>query len=102
MMYVGIDYHKKYSVASVVDEAGRHSLEARIEGNCAEAFARFFATVPKPCQVVFESCWSWGRLYDMLEPIAGLQEIVLAHPYKTRLIAEAQIKTDKLDARVLA
>lgn len=31
-----------------------------------------------------------------------VEEIVLAHPLKTRLIADAQIKTDKLDARALA
>jgi hypothetical protein len=27
---------------------------------------------------------------------------VLANPFKTRLIAEAQIKTDKVDARIIA
>jgi hypothetical protein len=27
---------------------------------------------------------------------------VLANPFKTRIIAEAQIKTDKVDARILA
>ena len=29
------------------------------------------------------------------------EEVVLAHPYKTRLIADAQIKTDRLDAHAL-
>ena len=27
---------------------------------------------------------------------------MLANPFKTRIIAEAQIKTDKVDARILA
>jgi hypothetical protein len=30
------------------------------------------------------------------------ERIVLANPFKTRIIAEAQIKTDKVDARILA
>jgi hypothetical protein len=34
-----------------------------------------------------------------LEEIDCVEEVVLAHPLKTRLIADAQIKTDRLDAR---
>jgi len=34
--------------------------------------------------------------------VEGVGEVVLAHAYKTRIIAEAQIKTDKIDARKLA
>ena len=30
------------------------------------------------------------------------ERIVLANPFKTRIIAEAEIKTDKVDARILA
>jgi len=30
------------------------------------------------------------------------ERIVLANPFKTRIIAEAQIMTDKVDARILA
>jgi hypothetical protein len=35
-------------------------------------------------------------------PLPGVASVVLAHPGKTRLIAEAQIKTDRLDAEKLA
>ena len=38
-------------------------------------------------------------LYDLLGQIDEVGEVMLAHPYKTRLIAEAQIKTDRIDAR---
>ena len=43
-----------------------------------------------------------GWLYDLLGQIDEVGEVVLAHPYKTRLIAEAQIKTDRIDAQALA
>ena len=49
-----------------------------------------------------EACWNWGWLYDLLGQIDKVGEVVLAHPYKTRLIAEAQIKTDRIDAQTLA
>jgi len=48
--------------------------------------------------VVHEACWNWGKLYDWLEEMEEVEEVVLAHPHKTRLIADAQIKTDRLDA----
>ena len=31
--YVGIDYHKRYSVASAVDEEGRREAEGRSRGS---------------------------------------------------------------------
>jgi len=102
MNYVGIDIHKRYSVASVQDEQGRRLGEARIEGNTATGFAQFLGSFKEPSRVVLEACWNWGKLYETLEGIEQVESIVLAHPHKTRLIAEAQIKTDSLDARALA
>ena len=99
--YVGIDYHKRYSVTSAVDAAGERLAECRIEGNRAEGFHHFFAQLPGEIHVVFEACWNWCALYETLEEM-GLASIQLANPYRTRLIAESQIKTDKIDARKLA
>ncbi len=39
----------------------------------------------------------WVRLYDFLED-HGVR-VVLSNPSKTRLIAEAKVKTDKVNAR---
>ena len=41
-------------------------------------------------------------MYDTLEEIEGIEEVYLANPYKTRAIADARIKTDKIDSRTLA
>jgi transposase len=41
-------------------------------------------------------------LFEILEMELSSERIVLANPFKTRIIAEAQIKTDKVDARILA
>jgi len=102
MLYTGIDYHKKYSVASTVDATGNRIREARIDENDPVAFAAYFKALPEKSNVVIEACWNWGWLYDELGEIEGIEDVVLAHPFKTRLIADAQIKTDRLDARALA
>jgi transposase len=102
MKYVGIDYHKRYSVVCATDERGQELKQRRINGNSAAGFAQFFSELGEENKVVMEACWNWGWLYDQLGQIDGVGEVVLAHPYKTRLIAEAQIKTDHLDAQILA
>ncbi len=102
MLYTGIDYHKKYSVASTQDATGTRVSEARIDDNAPAAFAAYFQSLPEPSRGVVEACWNWGWLYDELGEIEAVEDVVLAHPFKTRLIADAQIKTDRLDARALA
>jgi transposase len=52
--------------------------------------------------VVFEASMNWHWLFEILERELSSERIVLANPFKTRVIAEAQIKTDKVDARILA
>lgn len=102
MLYTGIDYHKRYSVVSTMDATGARVSEARIEENEPAAFAAYVKRLPEPSRVVVEACWNWGWLYDELGEIDAVADVVLAHPFKTRLIADAQIKTDRLDARALA
>ena len=101
MNYVGVDIHKKYSVLCALDESGRKLREGRVEGNSARGFAQFFAGLEGPSKAVVEACWNWGLIHDELEELESVKEVVLAHPYKTRLIADAQIKTDRLDAHAL-
>jgi transposase len=98
MNYVGVDIHKRYSVLCAVDERGLKLREARVERNAPNGFARFFNGLSGPSKAVIEASWNWGLIHDELEEVEQVEEVVLAHPYKTRLIADAQIKTDRLDA----
>ena len=101
MNYVGIDIHKRYSMLCAQDERGQKLKEARIEGHETADYARFFRELEGPSRAVLEACWNWGLTHDLLEEIGEVEEVVLAHPLKTRLIADAQIKTDRLDAFAL-
>lgn len=80
---------------------GKKLREGRVEGNAPSGFAQFFAGLEGPSKAVIEACWNWGLIHDELEEVEQVEEVVLAHSYKTRLIADAQIKTDRLDAHAL-
>jgi len=102
MHYAGIDYHKRYSFVSIQDEAGRIVREQRVEHRQPERFRQLLGHLEEPVSVVFESSSGWVWLYEILEEIPNVVQITLANPYRVRLIAEAEIKTDRLDARRLA
>lgn len=102
MFYAGIDYHKRYSYVSVENERGERVLELQVEHNDPFQFRRAFDRLSGPVAVVFEASLNWAWLYEELESIANVERITVANPYQVRLIAESQIKTDKIDARKLA
>ena len=101
MNYVGIDYHKKYSVVTAVDEAGHVIRTTRLD-NRAEPFQAFFSSLPGPSETVLEATRTWGVLFDLLEELDGVESVTLAHSLKVRAIAEAKIKTDTIDSHTLA
>jgi transposase len=51
-------------------------------------------------KVAMEACYCWQPVYEFLESKG--YEVKLAHPTKTRIIAEAKIKTDAKDSERLA
>lgn len=91
-----MDIHKKYSYAAVVDETGEIIEERRVE-NSRESLEKF-ASKYKGAKAVIEATSNYRFIYDVLEKY---MKVKLAHPYKTRIIAEARIKNDRLDAKML-
>ena len=94
---IGIDVHKKYSYVAIVDETGEIVEEMRIE-NTKQSLEQF-ASKYKGAKAVIEVTGNYRFIYDILEKH---MDVKLAHPYKTRAIAEARIKNDSLDAKMLA
>jgi transposase len=104
MINVGIDVHKKRCQACLKDEKGRLVEELSIPNTTegAEQLARMLTTYGE-AKIVLESTGNLRiRLYDTLNQHAPTFKVVLANPNKTRIIAEAKIKNDRMDARVLA
>jgi transposase len=100
MLSVGLDLHKRYSQVEAVEENGDRRSGARLV-NEFEEIEGFFRSLREPCRVVLEAGWNWGLMYDWLERVENVVEVQLAHPYGVRAIAAAQVKTDRIDARML-
>jgi transposase len=98
-MYVGVDYHKKYSVATKMDGKGNIAEQIRLK-NDPETLTKYVEALPKGSKIALEATGNWYYFYELLE--SRCPEIYLAHPLKTRAIAEARIKTDKIDSTILA
>lgn len=99
MNYYGIDIHKKYSVYTVVNQEGKVIGRGRIDNN-PESFTRIIRANGEGAKAVIEATGNWYYIHDLLENM--VEEVVLAHPQRTKAIASARIKTDKIDATTLA
>ncbi|MBI3976050.1 MAG: IS110 family transposase [Armatimonadetes bacterium] len=99
MQYFGFDIHKRYTFFTQMDATGQVLRQGKLP-NTRQALGDFFAGVGEPAQVVLEATMNWYHLYDLLETLQI--PVVLAHPMRTRAIAEAKVKTDKVDSTTLA
>ena len=99
MYYTGIDLHKKTSYITTVDEKGRIVARGNF-GNIETVILEHFMSLGTQGQIVIESMSSWYWLYDLLTG-SGFK-VVVSNPVKTKAIASAKIKSDKLDSHMLA
>jgi len=99
--YIGVDYHRRFSYVTVMDDKGKIVREGAVK-NYKEEVANFLtrAQCNGNSAAVLEASRNWPVMYNWLEEM--VDEVHLAHPLKVKAIAEAKIKTDKIDARVLA
>jgi transposase len=98
--FVAIDYHKSYSYGTIVDPQGQVLRRGRL-GNSPQALREFLgAHGGAGCHAVLEATRNWTLMHDWLEE--QVERVTLAHPLKVRAIAEARVKTDKVDAATLA
>jgi transposase len=98
-MYIGIDLHKKYSVVTTMDINGNIINQKRVEHN-SKALDNFLSSINENDNIAMEATINWYYFYELLE--SKTKNIALAHPAKTRIIAEAKVKNDKVDSKMLA
>lgn len=98
--YVGVDYHKKFSYGTIMTETGQIIKQGKF-ANHPNSVAGFLGEhAGSCCSAVLEATRNWTVMHDWLEEL--VDEVTLAHPLKVKAIAEAKIKTDKIDATTLA
>lgn len=105
MIYIGVDVHKKMCVATVKDEDNNMLLQKDFI-NSRRGIDEFIREIKDefagrgPMTAVCEATGNyWYMLHDTLED-NGIDTKV-AHPAKTKAIAQAKLKNDKVDSSVL-
>ncbi len=98
--FVGLDVHKKQITYCILDRDGATIREGEIVLT-RERLADFASRVLQPGDhVALESTTNCWAVVDVLQQ-HGLQ-VVVSNPMATKAIAQSKIKTDKVDAKVLA
>ncbi len=100
MKYMGIDHHSQYFIAVTADAKGKELSKDRVSMDRDSIRGYFKQFNCKELAVAMEASYGWSYFYDEVKAL--VKEVKMAHPYKTKAIAEARIKTDTLDAATLA
>lgn len=98
MEYAGLDAHKLSVQVCVKEEHGKVLKEQNYPTHDA-GLERLYQTV-KNAKCVIEASTACYQIYDYLRD-RGVQ-VRVAHPKRVKAICSAKLKTDKVDARMLA
>jgi transposase len=95
-----MDIHKEIAVSCIVDKTGKvlQRQRCRCTREELEQFGRRY--LQPNDKVALEATTNTWEVVGILKPFVAA--VVVSNPLKTKAIAEAKIKTDKVDAEVLA
>ena len=98
MRIIGLDIHRAFAEAVAWDD-GKLKRLGRVDMRrpLLEAFAK---KLPKEDVVVVEATGNASSVAAVIAP--HVKKVVIANPKQVRIIAHAKIKTDTIDASVLA
>jgi len=94
---IGMDVHRHFAEVAIIEGKEERQLRITTEPEALREFAR---SLGPDDQVVLEATANTWPIADLLAARAG--KVVVSNPLRTRAIADAKIKTDKVDARTLA
>src|ERR1041385_6578811 len=95
---IGLDVHREFAEVAIWEDGGVRS--AGQIATTPEALRLFAESLCELDEVAIEATCNTHAIARLLERHVG--RVVVSNPAKTRAIAEAKVKTDKVDARVLA
>lgn len=100
--YFGLDLAKRETQLAVLDNAGSQVQQKRFATSRTE-FLRLASELRETDTVALEVTTNSTSIARLIRDNSshGVR-IIISNPIKTRIIAEARVKTDKIDARVLA
>lgn len=98
MRSIGLDVHKRFAEVAIIEGKGP-PVRRRI-GTTTPALRAFARTLRPDDQLVLEATMNTWAIADLLRESGA--RVVISNPLRTRAIAEAKVKTDKVDALTLA
>jgi transposase len=98
MLYTGLDFHRSFTYVTTMNDKGDIIGQKKLPSN--GEIVDFLKGFEDRMEVAIESTPSWYWLYDCLED-EGF-DVKLSHPLRTKAIAYAKVKTDKVDSSTLA
>lgn len=98
--FVGCDLHKQQITFCILDAEGKMLKRGRLATTreAIQAFAK--AELRISDEVSMEATTNTWAVVDLIEPCVA--RVVVSNPMTTKAIAAAKIKTDRIDAKVLA
>ena len=97
MRSIALDVHRDFCEVAIKDGGGVRSA-GRLKTS-AEELERFARSLGPDDQVALEATGPALRIKGLIEPHVG--RVAIANTRRLRAIAEAKVKTDRLDARTL-
>jgi transposase len=97
-MYVGLDVHKRACYGTITDQEGTIYKQGKFASS-PEGVTTFIEDIDE-ASIAMEAGYCWQPLYDALKEKG--YDVRLAHPQRVKAIAEAKVKTDKVDSETLA
>src|SRR6266851_2009212 len=98
MRSIGLDVHKRFAEVAILD--GKDPPIGRRIGTTTAELRAFARTLRPDDQLVLEATMNTWAIADLLRESGA--RVVISNPLRTRAIAEAKVKTDKVDAATLA
>lgn len=98
MRSIGLDVHKRFAEVAILD--GKDPPARRRIGTTTSELRAFARTLRPDDQLVLEATMNTWAIADLLRGSGA--RVVISNPLRTRAIAEARVKTDKVDALTLA
>lgn len=100
MRFIGLDVHKRVVEACLLAADGEVLARERFDltRDALTGFAR--QHLDADCTVVLEATTNTWAIVDVLTPFGACVRV--SNPMRTKAIASAKVKTDKIDAEILA
>lgn len=99
MRSIGLDVHKHFAEIAVLEADRQMHHPDRIQ-TTPEALRAFAQTLRPTDRVALEASVNTWPIAELLSAHAG--QVIVSNPMRTRAIASAKVKTDRVDSAVLA